>query len=187
MIEVWPPERSATIIRLDFLFAHSDGLPYRGIGTMTEGMTDATSANEDGMEIDKEKVDEFTLALLYLTTFKDKHGLRAWKSHDWDVLNRLHESGYIDDPVSKAKSVMLTDEGDGAVEASVRTAFCEIVREYENRQLGTLEQCCYPPKYKSGRGTALLANSRKNILSSMRNARLHIWLLTGGHFISALI
>ena len=53
------------------------------------------------MEIDKEKLDEITLALLYLTTFKDKHGLRAWKSHDWDVLNRLHESGYIHDPVSK--------------------------------------------------------------------------------------
>ena len=63
------------------------------------------------MEIDTEKVDEITLALLYLTTFKDKYGLRTWKSHDWDVLNRLHESGYIHDPVSKAKSVMLTDEG----------------------------------------------------------------------------
>ena len=36
---------------------------------------------------------------------------RSWKTHDWDVLNRLHESGYIDDPGSKAKSVMLTDEG----------------------------------------------------------------------------
>ena len=63
------------------------------------------------MEIDREKVDEFTLALLYLTTFKDKHGLRAWKSHDWDALNRLHAEGYIDDPVSKAKSVILTDDG----------------------------------------------------------------------------
>jgi hypothetical protein len=63
------------------------------------------------MEIDKEKLDEITLALLYLTTFRDKHGLRAWKSHDWDALNRLHESGYIHDPVSKAKSVVLTDEG----------------------------------------------------------------------------
>jgi hypothetical protein len=38
------------------------------------------------MEIDNEKVNEITLALLYLTTFKDKHGLRAWKSPD-----RLHE------------------------------------------------------------------------------------------------
>ena len=63
------------------------------------------------MEIDKKKVDEFTLALLYLTTFKDGDVLRAWKGHDWDVLNRLHESGYIADPVSKAKSVTLTDDG----------------------------------------------------------------------------
>ena len=33
--------------------------------------------------------------LQLLTTFKDKHGLRAWKSHSWDVLDRLHENGYI--------------------------------------------------------------------------------------------
>jgi|ERR1700733_4303476 hypothetical protein len=68
-------------------------------------------SEETVMEIDKSKVDEMTLALLYLTTFKDKHGWRAWKGHNWDVLNRLHESGFIDDPVSKAKSVMLTEEG----------------------------------------------------------------------------
>jgi hypothetical protein len=55
--------------------------------------------------------DEITLALLYLTTFKDKYGLRAWKSHSWDVLDRLRESGHIHDPATKAKSVMLTDEG----------------------------------------------------------------------------
>ena len=63
------------------------------------------------MAINSDKVDEMTLALMYLTTFKDRHGLRTWKSHDWDVLNRLHERGYIHDPVSKAKSVMLTEEG----------------------------------------------------------------------------
>lgn len=63
------------------------------------------------MEIDEEKVEEMSLALLYLTTFKDKFGFRAWKSHSWDVLDRLHEKGYIHDPVSKAKSVILTDEG----------------------------------------------------------------------------
>ena len=32
------------------------------------------------MEINKEKVDEITLAPLYLTTFKDRHGLRALKA-----------------------------------------------------------------------------------------------------------
>jgi hypothetical protein len=31
--------------------------------------------------------------------------------HDWEVLNRLHRKGMIDNPVSKAKSVMLTDQG----------------------------------------------------------------------------
>jgi hypothetical protein len=63
------------------------------------------------MEIDEGKVDEMTLALLYLTTFRDGTGLRAWKGHSWDVLGRLYESGYIYDPVSKAKSVLLTEEG----------------------------------------------------------------------------
>ena len=63
------------------------------------------------MEIDEEKVDEAVLALLYLTTFKDKVGFRAWKSHSWDVLDRLHANGYIDDPRTKAKSALFTDEG----------------------------------------------------------------------------
>jgi Domain of unknown function (DUF6429) len=71
----------------------------------------ATTEPEDVMDIDKEKVDEITLALLYLTTFKDRHGLRAWKSHSWEVLDRLHESGQIYEPATKARSVMLTEEG----------------------------------------------------------------------------
>jgi len=63
------------------------------------------------MEIDEHKVDEMSLALLYLTTFEDKWGVRAWKGHSWDVLDRLHQSGYIEYPRSKAKSVLLTEEG----------------------------------------------------------------------------
>ena len=43
--------------------------------------------------------------------------MRAWKSFDWDAINRLHEKGLIDDPVSKAKSVWLTDEGRKRAEA----------------------------------------------------------------------
>ena len=35
---------------------------------------------------------------------------RAWKSFDWDTLDRLYEKGLISDPKSKAKSVALTDE-----------------------------------------------------------------------------
>ena len=63
------------------------------------------------MHVNQQKVEEMVLALLYLTTFKDGPGLRAWKGHDWNILDRLHERGYISDPASKAKSVILTDEG----------------------------------------------------------------------------
>jgi hypothetical protein len=58
-----------------------------------------------------EKVDEIVLALIHLTTFEERDGIRTWKGYDWDVLNRLHKRGLIGDPVSKGKSVALTDEG----------------------------------------------------------------------------
>ena len=61
------------------------------------------------MEYDKDKVDEMALALLYLTMHEQ--GTRAWKGMDWEVMNRLHEKGYIGNPRSKAKSVLLTQEG----------------------------------------------------------------------------
>jgi hypothetical protein len=60
------------------------------------------------MEYNKDKVDEMVLALLFLTLHD--HG-RAWKGHDWDAMNRLHEKGMISDPVGKAKSVILTEQG----------------------------------------------------------------------------
>ena len=63
------------------------------------------------MEIDEAKVDEAVLALLYLTAFKDRPSWRAWKSHDWDSLDRLHQKGYISNPATKAKSILLTEEG----------------------------------------------------------------------------
>ncbi|MFO8231912.1 MAG: DUF6429 family protein [Longimonas sp.] len=63
------------------------------------------------MEYDTEKVDQTVLALLSLTLHDvDEFGGRAWKGHDWDVLDRLHEKGWIGDPVSKAKSVVLPPE-----------------------------------------------------------------------------
>jgi Domain of unknown function (DUF6429) len=64
------------------------------------------------MEYDKNKVDEMVLALLYLTMFdEDEYGARAWKSHDWDAMERLHAKGYISDPKRKAKSVAVSVEG----------------------------------------------------------------------------
>ena len=64
---------------------------------------------------DEDKVAEVVLALMYLNLWKDgKPPLvvyRAWKSFPWDALDRLYEQGYIDNPRSKAKSVVLTEEG----------------------------------------------------------------------------
>lgn len=67
------------------------------------------------MVYDEEKVDQATLALMWLVTESDKYGSRAWKGFDWDTLNRLHEKGLISDPKRKAKSVALSEE---AVELS---------------------------------------------------------------------
>lgn len=63
------------------------------------------------MDYNQEKVDEMVLALLYLTTYEDQSGLRAWKGANWDALNRLHEKGYLGNPKSKAKSVILSEAG----------------------------------------------------------------------------
>jgi hypothetical protein len=72
------------------------------------------------MEIDTDKIDEAVLALLHL----GRHGRgRTWKSFDWDAMNRLHEKGYIFDPVNKAKSVVMTEEGEREAERLFRKLF----------------------------------------------------------------
>ena len=59
------------------------------------------------MALDKDKIDDAALALLYLTLH---NGCRAWKGMSWDVLDRLHEKEMIYDPVGKVKSVVFTEE-----------------------------------------------------------------------------
>jgi hypothetical protein len=63
------------------------------------------------MAVNEDRIDEVILALLHLTSFTEQGLTRAWKSHDWDALNRLHQKGMIGDPKSKAKSVVLTEAG----------------------------------------------------------------------------
>ncbi len=64
------------------------------------------------------------LARLYLTSFQEKgYGWRAWKGMDWEVMNRLHEKGYIGNPKSKAKSILLTEEGARLSEALFKRHF----------------------------------------------------------------
>ncbi len=60
------------------------------------------------MNYDKDKVDEMTLALLYLVMHGTDGEERAWKGFAWETMNRLHEKGFISDPRSKAKSVSMT-------------------------------------------------------------------------------
>jgi len=72
------------------------------------------------MEIDKDKIDDAILALLYLTLDRDG---RAWKGFDWSAMNRLHEKGFIGEPVNKTKSVWLTDEGIARSEQLFREMF----------------------------------------------------------------
>jgi hypothetical protein len=60
-------------------------------------------------EIDTDKLAEAALAILSLTLHD---GGRVWKGLDWDLMDLLHEKGWIVDPQSKAKSVVLTEEGE---------------------------------------------------------------------------
>ncbi len=64
-----------------------------------------------GMNYNEDKVDEMVLALLHLTSSRAHGIVRAWKGHDWDALDRLHQKGLIRDPKSKSKSVVLSDDG----------------------------------------------------------------------------
>ena len=62
------------------------------------------------MRYDKDKVDELVLARMWLVMHSDGDAVRAWKGFDWDTLDRLHEKGFISDPKSKAKSVVLSNQ-----------------------------------------------------------------------------
>jgi hypothetical protein len=60
------------------------------------------------MQYNMDKADEMVLALMWIVMHSDGDVVRAWKGFDWDILDRLHEKGFIPDPKSKAKSVVLS-------------------------------------------------------------------------------
>lgn len=62
--------------------------------------------------VDEQKLAEAALAILGLTAHRFHTQTRAWKGMDWDLLAVLHQRGWIEDPVGKAKSVALTEEGE---------------------------------------------------------------------------
>jgi Domain of unknown function (DUF6429) len=63
-------------------------------------------------DLDQDKLAEVALAILGLTAHRFHTQTRVWKGMDWDLLAVLHERGWIADPVGKAKSVALTEEGE---------------------------------------------------------------------------
>lgn len=69
----------------------------------------------------EDRVDEITLALLYLVT--DQGTQRAWKAFDWETMDRLHKKGFISDPRCKNKSVLLSDEAMQLSESLFKTNF----------------------------------------------------------------
>ena len=70
--------------------------------------------------LDTDRIDDAVLALLHLGLHD---GFRAWKSFDWEAMNRLHEKGMISGPVGKAKSVIFTEEGQQRSEDLFKATF----------------------------------------------------------------
>jgi hypothetical protein len=70
--------------------------------------------------MDLDRIDEATLALLYLGLHD---GTRAWKSFDWDATDRLHAKGLIADPRNKAKSFAFTEKGLNAAQVAFERLF----------------------------------------------------------------
>ena len=77
-----------------------------------------------GEDSTKDKIDEAVLALLYLGIVeRSAWGARTWKSFDWNAMERLHDKDLISNPVTRAKSVVLTETGLRRAEAAYRRLF----------------------------------------------------------------
>ncbi|HQS98324.1 DUF6429 family protein [Sphingobium olei] len=81
----------------------------------------------DEQDIDTDRIDEAVLALMFLTLHdldRTSGTCQAWKTFDWDALGRLYEGGLINNPVGKAKSVVLTSAGRERCERLFHGLFC---------------------------------------------------------------
>lgn len=77
-------------------------------------------------QIDYDLIDEAVLALMFLTLHNVQGMWRAWKSFDWEALDRLYAKNLISDPVSKSKSVVVTEDGRKLCEAAFQRLFCTV-------------------------------------------------------------
>lgn len=74
-------------------------------------------------KINEKKIAEAALAILCLTLHVDSYGCRAWKGMDWELTDLLYKNGWIQDPKGKAKSVVITEEGEKKAEEFLRKHF----------------------------------------------------------------
>lgn len=72
------------------------------------------------MELDNDKLDAATLAILSLTLHDSR---RVWKGIYWSITDRLYEKGLIENPTRRAKSLLLTDQGLAKAEAALADMF----------------------------------------------------------------
>ena len=71
-------------------------------------------------DIDTDKLAEAALAILSLTLHDTG---RVWKSLDWDLMGLLEEKGWVVEARSRAKSVVLTEDGERLAAEFLRAHF----------------------------------------------------------------
>ena len=86
------------------------------------GKQDDPKDADSAYEPDLDRVDEAVLALLVLGLHDES---RAWKTFDWDALDRLHAKGLISNPAGRAKSVVFTEAGLAEARRSHRLLFAK--------------------------------------------------------------
>lgn len=81
---------------------------------------DHRRAEDSDVRLDPDLIDDAVLALLRLGLHDQR---RVWKTFDGEAMDRLHKKGLITNPVGKAKSVELTDDGFGRSGRLLRDLF----------------------------------------------------------------
>ena len=84
-------------------------------------------------DCDLDLAGEFVLALM---AFEIHDGGRAWKGFPWEVLAHLHERGFISDPKTKARSVVLTEAGEAQSRAAHDRLLCAATNSTAKHPVG---------------------------------------------------
>jgi tetratricopeptide (TPR) repeat protein len=94
--------------------------------TRVKRASPSSEESRDARSPDEGRIDDTVLALLYLGLHD---GNRAWKSFDWDAMDRLHARGLISKPAGQAKSVVFSEKGLEKAKRLYRQLFAEDARD----------------------------------------------------------